>query len=215
MNQTILIGRCNDDPMVIFPFHWANVIKEEAEKLELEIIDLQKENYVEEKITKCIEENNPFFLFLNGHGEVWCTKGHKHLPVLIANKNDFLLKNKIVYVVSCYTAQYLGQMAYEKGCKAYIGYEDDFAFVYMNSDQPLDDNIAKIYMEASNKIPLIILNGGTPHEAYIGSQQIFDKWIDFWDKRWKGIEKTKVPINIVSDILAALITDKEGQRLLC
>ena len=37
----------------------------------------------------------------------------------------------------------------------------------------------------------------------------------FWDKKWKGIEKTKVPIKVVSDILAALITDRDGQRLLC
>lgn len=215
MSQTIFIGRCDCDSNVIFPFHWANRIREEAEKLELDIIDLQKEDYIEEKTKKLIEERNPFFVLLNGHGKVWCTMGYKCAPVLIANKNDFLLKGKIAYVVSCYTAQYLGQVAYDKGCKAYIGYEDDFAFVYMDEDNPLDDSIGKIYMEASNEVSLTILNGGTPKEAFEKSQKTFDKWIDFWEKKWRGIESTKVPTKVIGDILAALIIDKEGQRLFC
>ena len=90
----------------------------------MDIIDLQQENYIEEKTRKGIEEQAPFLVFLNGHGEAWCSTGHRRRPVLIANKNDFLLKGKIAYVVSCYTAQYLGQVAYDKGCRAYIGYED-------------------------------------------------------------------------------------------
>ena len=69
-------------------------------------------------------------------------------------------------------------------------------------------------MEASNQIPLVILNGGTPQEAYKKSQEIFDKWIDFWWKRWRGLEKPKLRLKMVGDILSALITDKEGQRLL-
>ena len=209
MNPTIFIGRCDDDPMVTFPFHWAEQIKEEAEKLEWDIIDLQKENYTEEKAMRCIEEHAPFFVFFNGHGEGWCTTGHKRRPVLIANKNDFLLKNKIAY----YTAQYLGQIAYDNGCKAYIGYEDTFAFVYLNEDAPLNDDIAKSYMEASNEVPLTILNGGTPKEAYEKSQKVFDKWIDIWEKRWKGMEKTKFPPKVIGEILATLIADKDGQRL--
>lgn len=213
MNQTIFIGRCDDDYDVLFPFHWANRIREEAEKLELDIIDLQKEKYTEEKTTKLVEEHNPFFLFLNGHGAAWCSKGHQSIPVLIANKNDFLLKGKIVYVVSCYTAQYLGQVACDKGCRAYIGYEDNFAFVYMDVDKPHDDSIAKIYMEASNEVPLTILNGGTPKDAFKKSQETFDKWINFWEKRWLGEEKTKVPIKVIGEILATLITNKVGQRL--
>ncbi len=213
MSQTIFIGRCNDDPIVAFPFHWAETVKDEAEKLELDIVDLQQENYIEEKTSRNIEEHAPFFVFLNGHGEAWCTTGHERRPILIANKNDFLLKGKIAYVVSCYTAQYLGQVAYDKGCKAYIGYEDDFAFVFLNENAPLTDSVAKIYMEASNEVPLTIINNGTPEEAYKNSQKVFDKWIDFWEKRWKGIEKTKVPSKVIGDILAALIMDKEGQRL--
>lgn len=214
MTQTIFIGRCECDSSVKFPFNWANLIIEEAEKLEIDVIDLKREDYIETKTKEHIESSKPFFVFLNGHGEVWCSKGFEKEPVLIANKNDYLLKDKIAYVISCYTAQCLGQMAYEKGCKAYIGYEDEFSFVYMNKDDPLKDAIAKIFMEASNKIPLVILNGGTAKEAYEKSQKIFKKWIDFWWKRWKGIVKTKLPPRVIGDILAALVTNQEGQRLL-
>ena len=213
MNQTIFIGRCKCDSHLKFPFNWANRIIEEAEKLELDIIDLKIEDYTEEKTTKYIKDSNPFFVFLNGHGEAWCSMGYERESVLIANKNDFLLKNKIAYVLSCNTAQYLGQVAYEKGCKAYIGYEDIFSFAYMDKNSP-NDKIAKIFMEASNQIPLTIINGGTPEEAYKKSQEVFDKWINFWWKRWRGIIKTKLPPKVLGDILSALVMDKEGQRLL-
>ena len=214
MNQAIFIGRCECDSSVKFPYNWADLIKEEAEKLEIDIIDLQREDYIEINTREQIESSKPFFVFLNGHGEIWCAKGFNQQPVLIANKNDYLLKDKIAYVVSCYTAQYLGQTAYEKGCKAYIGYEDEFSFVYMNENNPQNDIIAKIFMEASNQVPLIILNGGTAKEAYKKSQEIYKKWIDFWWKRWKGIVKTKLPPKVVGDILVALVTNQEGQRLL-
>lgn len=215
MSETIFIGRCDCDSHVKFPFHWAEVIREEAEKLELDVIDLQREDYIEEKTKKHIKANNPFFVFLNGHGNEWCSMGYKRNPVLIANKNDFLLKDRIAYVLSCNTAQYLGQVAYDKGCKAYIGYEDIFTFVYINEENPFDDNVAKIFMDASNKIPLTILNRGTPKESFEESQKMFDKWINFWWKKWRGKEKTKLPPELIGDILAALITDKEGQRLFC
>lgn len=213
MNQTIFIGRCKCDSHLELPFNWANRIIEEAEKLELDIIDLKIEDYTEGKTTKYIKDSNPFFVFLNGHGKAWCSMGYKRESVLIANKNDFLLKDKIAYVLSCNTAQYLGQVAYEKGCKAYIGYEDIFSFVYIDKNSP-NDKIAKIFMEASNQIPLTIINRGTPKEAYKKSQEVFDKWINFWWKRWRGIIKTKLPPKILGDILSALVIDKEGQRLL-
>lgn len=214
MTQTIFVGRCECDAHLKFPFNWANSVVEEAEKLELDVVDLQKENYSEEKTSRHIKNSNPFFIFLNGHGEAWCSMGYGREPVLIANKNDFLLKDRIAYILSCNTAQFLGQVAYEKGCKAYIGYEDIFSFAYMDKNDPINDRIAKIFMEASNQIPLTILNGGTPEEAYKNSQQIFDKWINFWWKRWRGLEKTKLPPKVIGDILGALIIDKEGQRLL-
>lgn len=214
MTQTVFIGRCECDSNVKFPFKWANLIKEEAEKLELDIVDLQNENYIQEKTQKHIETIEPFFIFLNGHGLEWCSMGYQKEPVLIANKNDFLLKDKIAYVLSCYTAQCLGQTANEKGCKAYIGYEDVFSFIYMDEKDPTNDRIANIFMEASNQIPLTILNGGTPKDAYMNSQKIFNKWIEFWWERWRGIKETKLPPKVVDDILAALLTDSKGQRVL-
>ena len=80
------------------------------------------------------------------------------------------------------------------------GFEQKFCFAVKEGDKEL---LSKL-----NEGLIIIYNNGSYNK-------IFDKWIDFWDKKWKGIEKTKVPIKVVSDILAALITDRDGQRLLC
>lgn len=211
--KPVLIGRCYYDQYVRFPFHWAEEIKDEAERLSFKVIDLQKENFTEDGIDKSIKEHDPFFIFLNGHGTEWCVRGHNDEPTIQANKNDILLKDKIVYCVSCLTAVYLGPTSFDKGCKAYIGYEDDFIFWCGDLNSPSNDTFARMFMEASNQVALTILNSGTPKQAYQNSQKVYDEYIEYWRERWLGRIKTSVPPQMVDEILGALITDKEGQRV--
>ncbi len=61
---SIIIGRCLCDDVVKYPFYWCEELIEEANKNGITVIDLQKENFTEEKISKLSEQHNPKFIFL-------------------------------------------------------------------------------------------------------------------------------------------------------
>jgi len=210
--RSILVGRCDHEIRVSYPFHWTQSVISKAKELNFNILDLKNENYVEEKFNSMIQIHNPFFVFCNGHGDEmgYSTQGHNNEVVISANKNDYLLKNKIVYVLSCNTAKCLGHIAFDKGC-SYIGYDDDFLFVFMKVEEPSADIVAKPFMEASNEIALTILDGGTPRDAFEKSQKKFDELIAYWGERLVGIKETEVPLEVVEAILGALLNDKECQ----
>lgn len=184
-SKNILICRCKHDDKVKYPFCWAELIKEEAEDKGIKVIDLKEENYTEENFKNMIEQFDPFFVFCNGHGNLYSTKGHKDCCIIEACKNDILLRGRIAYLLSCDTVRILGKSAVNKGCPFYIGYTSKFKFPITSPepDDLLDDPWARGFMKASNQIPLTILNGGAPEEAYENSQKEFDKWIKYWESQ--------------------------------
>ncbi|MDZ4226633.1 MAG: hypothetical protein U1B79_00815, partial [Candidatus Pacearchaeota archaeon] len=62
VEKYLVIGRCEDDSSVKFPFYWSEEIIEEAKKLGFNVIDLKRENFTEEKFTRHITEKNPSFI---------------------------------------------------------------------------------------------------------------------------------------------------------
>jgi len=206
-DSTILIGRSDHEWMVRFTYHWAQLIINKAEELGMKAIDLQRENYNRKKLKTAILENDPFFIFGNGHGDSNLLRGYEDKAVLEACENDELLSGRIVYSLACMTGKVLGQSAINKGCSSYIGYGMDFTFIARDPlvDDPLNDDFARGFMEASNQIPLTILDGGTSGQAYQNSQRVFDKWIEYWGNQ---------NMAEASYIVGALLLDKEGQTLL-
>ena len=66
-----------------------------------------------------------------GHGESDALKGHKahqQEEVVIDTANSHRLKDKLVYVVSCYSSETLGPDAVGNGALAYLGYSEKFGF---------------------------------------------------------------------------------------
>jgi len=102
-------------------------------------------------------------------------------------KNDHLLKDRIVYALSCHTFSILGHSAKNKGCKCYIGYNNEFRFPFLelSEDKVFQDEISEPFMRVSNEIMFSLLRGKSPEEAYTNSQKLIDEFIDFYQKREK------------------------------
>ncbi|MBT4377120.1 hypothetical protein HOD29_07145 [archaeon] len=207
----ILIGRSDCDNMVKFPFYWAEEILSEAQKLGFDIVDLKRENFTEEIFKRRVENDDPFLIFLNGHGDEFCAMGYKKCPVITINKNDHLLKDRIAHVISCKTALFLGQSAIDKGCKGYIGYTDLFHFLSIDPD-PSKDIISKIFMEAVNVVSITLLKGGSVKDAYENSQKVYRKHITECTKYFFGAKKEdSIKREHISEILGALLVNKKNQ----
>ncbi|MCK4647620.1 hypothetical protein KAT24_01670 [Candidatus Pacearchaeota archaeon] len=207
--QSIIIGRCYCDDVVKYPFYWCEELIKEAEG-KLNIIDLQKENFIEEKFLKLMEKHNPEFVFLNGHGDEFSAMGFNKTPVIIANKNDYLLKGKIVNVISCFTAKFLAPCAMDKGCRGYIGYKNYFYICYIENE-PEKDIIAKMFQEAVNSGSKVLINGGSIKDAFEKSQEIYEKRINECKGKYFQSTTSEGMKDNLQDIISALIWNKKHQ----
>ena len=122
--KTILIGRCSHEDVLEYPHYWMEKVIIEAEKLDFKVIDLNNHNFERDKLIRMLKEKQPFMVILCGHGESYSIKGHDNKKVIDFCNEDYLLKNKIVFVISCYTAKELSKSAISKGCKYYIGWDN-------------------------------------------------------------------------------------------
>lgn len=191
--KIILIARTikkKNDPTE-YIFHWAEIVKNEAELLGLKVIDLQNDNFTGDNLKNMIKEFDPYLIFLNGHGTEYSLKGKDgETDIIVRCQNDHLFKDRIVYALSCDTAKILGKSSYNKGCKCYIGYIGKVVFPNQEMDNPLDDNVAKPFMMVSNEIILTLIKGGSPEEAIKNSYKLSDGMISYWKKS----DKPEAPI---------------------
>jgi len=95
--------------------------------------------------------------------------------------NEDLLKNRITYARSCHAAKKLGLEVIKNslsGC--FIGYDRPFQF-YINEEwiaNPLKDNLARLFLEPANLVPISILKGNTAEVANENSKNNILKQIN-------------------------------------
>lgn len=210
IDNSIIIGRCSCDDVVKYTSYWCEEIIEEANKTNFNVIDLQKENFIEEKFSTLMEEHNPKFVFLNGHGDSFSAKGFNQTNVITANKNDYLLKGKIAHILSCHTAIFLAQSAMDKGCLGYIGYKNYFWVGYLE-DEPETDIISKMFQEAVNIVSTTLLNGGSVEESFDKSQNVYEKKINECKRKYFNPNTTDEMRIYLEEIIKALMWNKRHQ----
>lgn len=151
-----------------------------------------------------IASQDPIFVWLNGHGNTDKLAGQDGEIILDLNNND-ILSERVCYAFSCLTALGLGPSSVAKGGLSYIGYADEFVFVYDNTAiTPLMDSYAKWFMQAGNEIGSSLLRGKTTGEAYADSQALFTDALNYWSES----EDPAAPT-----ILACLYQDKNFQQV--
>ncbi len=117
---------------------------------------------------KTLKKLNYQLIVFNGHGNVDCITGHKNIPIIKLGENHDLLSDRITYARSCYAAQGVGVQSMKNNkCGCFIGYI--FPFMFLNdvnwSGNPSRDNVAKLFLESSNLVPIGLLKGHTALES--------------------------------------------------
>lgn len=125
--------------------------------------DVTKDNF--QKALKKLDYNAIVF---NGHGSGNSICGHKDEPIIMSGDNEFLLKERITYSRSCWSAEPLGRICVadsKKGC--FIGYTIPFMFFYDETriSNPIKDNIAKTFFDTSNMVVLSLIKGHSTQES--------------------------------------------------
>lgn len=178
-------------------------VKFEAKKLGFDVIDIDGVNFQSENIVRILSQKQPFMVILCGHGDKTTIYGHGDKKVIELCIEDEHLENKIVYVLSCKTAESLGKSAINKGCKCYIGWSGSLEFPIRENSSIEDDDFARPCMEALMEIPIRILKGDDVYTAYKKCHDIFDSWIE----SWRDDTKLNSMAGILEEIKNGLLID--------
>jgi hypothetical protein len=173
----MLVTRPNHDVTTNYLYLWSRAVIDCAKKFNKTIIDLVGKRANNKEFNSIVKKTNPDLLFLNGHGDEETITGFDNEPLISLSENIEILKGKIIFARSCKSAKKLGKEAVKNGCKAYLGYDDDF--VFMADDdfilRPLMDKIAEMFLKPSNQVVISMIKGNTAGEADIKSKELFKK----------------------------------------
>lgn len=177
--RTILVTTPSHDDTTRYLSAWSKSIIKLAHQKKDRIAVLKNKQANLKNFTNTVEKIQPSFIFFNGHGNETTITGYNNQPLVDADINVGILKNKIVYALSCQSAKKLGPKSIKQGTKTYIGYTEDFIFVYDTNKKkhPEKDETAGCFLRASNQIAVSLLEEKATGQAYTISQNAFRKTI--------------------------------------
>lgn len=177
--KTLLITRPNHDLITSYLFCWSKLVIEKAKRKGIKVLDLRGNKATDKIFSSYLKKREATFIFFNGHGNETTITGHDNKSLVEIGKNEKILAKKIIYARSCNAANKLGLACVKHHALAFIGYKRKFAVGYNPSKitNPLKDEIAKLFIEPSNLIPISLLKGNTVKKAYEKSQNAM--WRNF------------------------------------
>jgi len=172
MKKGILITLPRSDDVTEYLSIFSKPILELSIKKSVRIKSLKGEEVNKVNFETILKKLDYSMLVFNGHGSPNFICGHKNEKLIELGKNENLLTGRITYARSCWAVVGLGRtLVDKKGC--FIGYKIPFMFLMDSTwaTNPIKDNIAKIFFDTSNKVPLALIKGHTTFEAHENSRK--------------------------------------------
>lgn len=172
-----LITRPEHDDTTHYLSYWSRENIGIAESNGFKVIDLHREKAKKEEFENKVRNLNPKLIMLNGHGSEDSVTGHKNQVLVKAGENEDLLKDRVVYALSCKSAKVLGPKSIQAGALNYTGFEDDFIFIYDPTlfSRPLIDKTAELFLMPSNIFVSSLLKGNDIAESFKRAQGAMQK----------------------------------------
>jgi len=171
----LLITRPEHDYATRYLSAWSEKLFDLIKSKGYLIIDLYRERANRKEIESVLSKRNSDLVIINGHGSDDAVAGHDNNLLIKAGDNSSLLSNKITYAISCRSARVLGKEIAQNAETAYIGYKDDFIFVYLEKyrTRPIEDKFAGLFLGPSNLIVTTLLKGHSAKESVSRARQEF------------------------------------------
>jgi hypothetical protein len=174
MERGMLITCPAYDDATAYLKHYSKAVIIEAENKSLKIKSIEDKELNLETFSEILKKIAYRLVVINGHGSNDTIFGYKNQIMISQGKNDYLLKERIVYARSCDAGQTLGPESMQgtkEGC--FIGYRLPFIF-YMDAQwttKPNNDQIAKMFLEPSNLVPIYLIKGHQAIDAHERSKE--------------------------------------------
>jgi hypothetical protein len=143
------------------------------------ITELLGDEANKEKIKQELQRLNPIVFVALGHGnvDVWsdeCTE----VFMRVGDPEVELMKDRVVHLNSCLTAQELGPAIIDAGAIAYIGSKEEFWF--FTGDAPGTTRAVRSPFLAEYQFDASILQGKSNSDARQDQMRKYDEEIDYW-----------------------------------
>jgi len=173
----MLITRPDHDITTSYLYYWSKPLIEAAKRAGKRVFDLSKKRANRKEFASVVRKTQPQFIVFNGHGDEKTVTGYDNEPLVGTTLNLETLENKIVYARACASARRLGKKSVKNGCRAYIGYDDDFVFMIEDDKitKPSQDKTALLFLEPANQVVVSILKGHSVSEASQKSRKKYQK----------------------------------------
>ena len=188
-------------------FYAMERLSEEARRQELFVTEMRKEEAVIEPVWEALRMEDPIFVHGFGHGNNDTFTGDTTAPIFKSDMCD-ILQGRVVYLLSCLTANGLGPAIIGVGGIAYGGYNVKWTWITANVAQdPYLDWYAEGFYRGSNEFAIALIQGEPVFRAQERCIAEYNRWINIW-----GTER-------IDDALAAsaikwLIHDRDGLTVL-
>jgi len=171
----LLITRPEHDYATRYLSAWSEKLFDLIKSKGYLIIDLYRERANRKEIESVLSKRNSDLVIINGHGSDDAVAGHDNNLLIKTGDNSSLLSNKITYAISCRSARVLGKEIAQNAETAYIGYKDDFIFVYLEKyrTRPIEDKFAGLFLGPSNLVVTTLLKGHSAKESVSRARQEF------------------------------------------
>lgn len=148
--------------------------------------ELTEEGAVRSELKNFLDYQNPIFFFHFSHGGTDTLTGQGMTTLICCNDfvegdntyaaNHNLLSNRVVYTLSCSSANELGPKAVEDGCIAYIGYRDPLWATALKSPET-DYALFEVWAGGAKAL----IDGKTTEEAFYFLKRKYKFWINYWE----------------------------------
>jgi len=167
--------------------------------------DLYGDRATKENMFRSIEALDPVLVIGLGHGnEEIFTGQNKQVILKTCEYPENIVKNRIIYLVSCLAGASLGPDTVSKGATTFIGYKEEFIWIQERYTNPLQDRIGKAFFEPVQEIITRLANGETTGSAFRASIDKWNYWINYWARQSDPA---------AAAIVSLLIHDRDAQVL--
>jgi len=171
--MNLLVTRPEHDDTTHYLSSYCEPTLEFAHSKGHKVLDLHREKAVKMDVESGLRKFQAKFVVFNGHGDYHQVAGHKNEVLITEGENDKLLKDKVVYAISCRCGNILGPRSVEKGALSFTGYNEDFYFYYEPKliSKPKKDKTVALFLEPTQRFIRAVLKGNSVQEAEQKAQE--------------------------------------------
>lgn len=158
-----------------------HVVEYAQQKEQWNITDISAEQANKGPVYDALNDTDPLSFYGFGHGLDCRYTGDLEQDIFSCDDCS-ILSERVVYLLSCLTANGLGPKIIENGALAYAGFNISWTWLSQTGTDgdPYDDRYAFGFWESANELWMALLDGYDFQESVQKSIDRYDAWIDYW-----------------------------------